>query len=99
MQEQYDTDSLRAAGAVLWSHSQDLTKAVQRLQGSLPNINSMSGNDDPGLKFAAAFKPAADNLNRFLADMAAGLDTGGRGLRTMATNLDEADDHSTVRGR
>jgi hypothetical protein len=99
MQEQYDTDSLRAASAVLWSHSEDLTKVLQRLQGSLPNVNSMSGSDDPGLEFAAAVRPAAGKLNQLLVEMAAGLDTGGRGLRTMATNLDEADDHSTVRGR
>jgi uncharacterized protein YukE len=99
MQERYDTDSLRTAGSAFSSHSQDLASALHRLQGSLPNINAMSGDDDPGHKFADKFKPAADKLNQFLADMAGGLDSAGQGLRTMAANLDGADSHSTVPGR
>jgi uncharacterized protein YukE len=99
MQEHYDTDSLRTAGGAFSSHSQDLASALHRLRGSLPNITSMSGDDDPGHQFAAKFKPAADKLNQFLTDMAGGLDSAGQGLRTMAANLDGADNHSTVPGR
>jgi hypothetical protein len=99
MQEHYDTDSLRAGGSGLSSHAQDLTAAIQRLQGSLPSIAAMSGDDDPGHKFAATFKPAADKLHGLLVDMAGGLDSAGQKLRTMAANLEGADDHSTVPGR
>jgi hypothetical protein len=99
MQEHYDTDSLRTAGSAFSSHSQDLASAHRRLLGSLPNVTAMSGDDDPGHQFAAKFKPAADKVNQFLADMPGGLGSAGEGLRTMAANLDGADNHSTVPGR
>ena len=57
------------------------------------------GTDDPGQKFMAGFKPHADQLHRFVSEMAGkGLRSAGDGLRTMASNIDAADDHSTVPG-
>jgi hypothetical protein len=98
MQERYDTDSLRSAGGAFSSHSQDLARVVVRLRGSLLNVTAMCGDDDPGHEFAGTFQPAAERLNRFLADLAGGLDSTGQGMRTLARDLEWADDDSIVRG-
>ena len=98
MTEEYDTDALRTAAGQLWSQSQQLTEALQRLDRGLPGVTAMCGDDDPGQKFAAKFKPSADQLHRFLSDMAEGLRSAGDGLRTVASNIEGADDHSTVPG-
>jgi uncharacterized protein YukE len=96
MQERYDTDSLRSAGGAFSARSEELAGVVQRLQGSLLDVTAMCGNDEPGQRFAGTFEPAAVRLNRFLADLAGRLDSTGDGLRTMAGDLERADDDSTA---
>jgi|SRR5437879_5929641 len=98
MTEQYDTDALRTAAGLFWSQSQRLTEALQCLDRGLPGMTAMCGADDPGRQFASKFKPSADQLHKFLSDMAEGVRSAGDGLRTMASNIDGADDHSTVPG-
>src|SRR2546430_8219595 len=99
MTEEYDTDALRAAAGQFWSQSQRLTEALQRLDRGLPSLTAMCGTDDPGQKFMAGFKPHAEQLHRFVSEMAGkGLRSAGDGLLKMASNIDAADDHSTVPG-
>jgi len=98
MTEEYDTDALRAAAGQFWSQSQRLTEALQRLDRGLPSLTAMCGTDDPGQKFMTGFKPNAEQLHKWVSEMADGLRSTGDGLRTMARNIDAADDHSTVPG-
>jgi uncharacterized protein YukE len=96
MNHRYDTDSLRSAGSQFISHGQTMAQIHQRLIAATSGLAAASGGDDPGRKFHSTIQPHVDALLRITGQMPAGLESGGRALRTMADNFERADQHSAV---
>jgi hypothetical protein len=90
--------TLRSAGATYLVQSGALDGALARLRSTLAGLGDVCGDDEQGVAFAAAYKPAADTIQRGLSILVQGLASINEGLSAMADHYEGSDASSTFRG-